>query len=87
MTAESGAGRRAAFEAARGFPLDPFQVRALDALDAGESVLVAAPTGSGKTVVAEYAVELAIAAGGKADRKSTRLNSSHVVTSRMPSSA
>ena len=31
--------------------------RALDALDRGESVLVAVPTGSGKTVVAEYAIE------------------------------
>lgn len=57
---------RAAFEAARGFPLDDFQLRALDALDAGHSVLVAAPTGSGKTVVAEYAVARAVAAGGKA---------------------
>ena len=56
---------RAAFEAERGFPLDPFQQRALDALDAGEPVLVAAPTGSGKTVVAEYAVERALAAGGE----------------------
>jgi ATP-dependent RNA helicase HelY len=54
------------FEASRGFPLDPFQVDALDALDAGESVLVAAPTGSGKTVVAEYAVERALAEGKKA---------------------
>ncbi len=34
-------------------------------LDAGESVLVSAPTGSGKTVVAEYAVHLALAAGGR----------------------
>ncbi|HEX2063499.1 MAG TPA: DEAD/DEAH box helicase, partial [Acidimicrobiales bacterium] len=42
-------------------PLDDFQVRALDALDAGRSVLVAAPSGSGKTVVAEYAVEKALA--------------------------
>ena len=65
MSGGSG-GRRAAFEAARGFPLDPFQLRALDALEAGESVLVAAPTGSGKTVVAEYAIELALAAGDKA---------------------
>ena len=32
------------------FPLDQFQLRALDALDDGESVLVAAPTGSGKVV-------------------------------------
>ncbi|MEX1007496.1 MAG: DEAD/DEAH box helicase [Acidimicrobiia bacterium] len=54
------------FEATRGFPLDPYQQRALDALDAGEHVLVAAPTGSGKTVVAEYAVERALAAGAKA---------------------
>jgi ATP-dependent RNA helicase HelY len=48
------------------FPLDPFQLRALDALDAGRSVLVAAPTGSGKTVVAEYAVDLALANGKRA---------------------
>jgi ATP-dependent RNA helicase HelY len=57
---------RAQFEADRGFPLDPFQVRSLDALDAGQSVLVAAPTGSGKTVVAEYAIARAVASGGKA---------------------
>lgn len=38
------------------FALDPFQLDALAVLDAGESVLVAAPTGSGKTVIAEYAV-------------------------------
>ena len=48
------------------FPLDEFQVRAIRALDEGESVLVAAPTGSGKTVVAEYAVERALLAGAKA---------------------
>ena len=48
-----------------GFPLDDFQQRALDALDAGRSVLVAAPTGSGKTVVAEYAIARALARGGK----------------------
>ncbi len=56
---------RAAFEASVGFPLDSFQHTALDALDAGESVLVAAPTGSGKTVVAEYAVARALAEGAK----------------------
>src|SRR5712692_9173269 len=58
--------RRVAFEASRGFALDPFQVEALDALDSGRSVLVAAPTGSGKTVVAEYAIERALAEGRKA---------------------
>ncbi len=56
---------RAAFAAARPFPLDEFQVRALDALDAGRSVLVAAPTGSGKTLVAEYAIARALDAGDK----------------------
>lgn len=48
------------------FPLDPFQVEAIGALQRGESVLVAAPTGSGKTVVAEYAVEAALAGQGRA---------------------
>jgi ATP-dependent RNA helicase HelY len=47
------------------FELDPFQWRAIAALDDGDSVLVAAPTGSGKTVVAEHAVELALRQGGK----------------------
>jgi ATP-dependent RNA helicase HelY len=55
---------RAELLAGYSFALDPFQVRAIDALDAGQSVLVAAPTGSGKTVVAEYAVALALAPGG-----------------------
>jgi ATP-dependent RNA helicase HelY len=58
--------RREDFAGTYGFRLDPFQVRALDAIDAGQSVLVAAPTGSGKTVVAEYAVAKALAEGGKA---------------------
>ncbi len=49
-----------------GFALDGFQVQAVDALDAGNSVLVAAPTGSGKTVVAEYAIEVARRSGRRA---------------------
>ena len=48
------------------FELDPFQQRAIAALDADRSVLVAAPTGSGKTVVAEHAVARALASGHKA---------------------
>jgi ATP-dependent RNA helicase HelY len=57
---------RAELIAHYGFPLDDFQLRALDALDDGQSVLVAAPTGSGKTVVAEYAIDAAIADGHRA---------------------
>ncbi len=48
------------------FPLDPFQTRALDILDDNRSVLVAAPTGSGKTLIAEYAVARAISSGNRA---------------------
>jgi ATP-dependent RNA helicase HelY len=62
-----GAGAdRSAFVGGLGFELDDFQLRALDALDEGRSVLVAAPTGSGKTVVAEYAVDRALRQGMKA---------------------
>ncbi|MGW8433144.1 DEAD/DEAH box helicase [Curtobacterium sp. Csp2] len=42
------------------FDLDPFQTAACDALDQGRSVLVAAPTGAGKTIVAEFAIWLAM---------------------------
>lgn len=49
-----------------GFPLDDFQERACAAVGRGEGVLVAAPTGAGKTVVGEYAVALALATGRKA---------------------
>ncbi|HEY3880451.1 MAG TPA: DEAD/DEAH box helicase [Trebonia sp.] len=42
------------------FDFDPFQVAACGALTEGQGVLVAAPTGSGKTVVGEYAVHLAL---------------------------
>jgi ATP-dependent RNA helicase HelY len=50
----------------RGFALDRFQEEAIAAVDAGRSVLVAAPTSSGKTVVAEHAVEAALTAGRRA---------------------
>jgi ATP-dependent RNA helicase HelY len=47
------------------FEFDDFQVAACDALESGHGVLVAAPTGSGKTVVGEFAVHLALAEGRK----------------------
>ncbi|MER6096301.1 DEAD/DEAH box helicase [Streptomyces sp. NPDC001728] len=47
------------------FGLDPFQIEACQALEAGKGVLVAAPTGSGKTIVGEFAVHLALTQGRK----------------------
>ena len=44
------------FTEAQGFGLDRFQDEALDAVDAGVNVLVSAPTGSGKTLIANYAI-------------------------------
>jgi ATP-dependent RNA helicase HelY len=55
-----------AFAAQFPFPLDRFQEDAIEALDRGLSVLVAAPTGSGKTVIAEFAIERALDTGRKA---------------------
>ncbi len=55
----------AGFAALYPFGLDDFQVRACRALEAGSGVLVAAPTGAGKTVVGEFAVHLALAEGRK----------------------
>ena len=49
-----------------GFELDDFQLQACDAVESGRGVLVAAPTGAGKTVVGEFAVHLALAHGRKA---------------------
>jgi ATP-dependent RNA helicase HelY len=54
-----------AFAGAYAFPLDSFQVEACTALEDGRGVLVAAPTGAGKTVVGEFAVHLALASGQK----------------------
>ncbi|HEV8296907.1 MAG TPA: DEAD/DEAH box helicase [Acidimicrobiales bacterium] len=48
------------------FRLDPFQTEAIEHLRRGRSVLVAAPTGSGKTVVADHAMAEALAVGERA---------------------
>jgi ATP-dependent RNA helicase HelY len=53
------------FAAMYDFELDDFQIRACHELEAGNGVLVAAPTGSGKTLVGEFAVHLALEQGRK----------------------
>ncbi|MFW5899554.1 MAG: DEAD/DEAH box helicase, partial [Jiangellaceae bacterium] len=53
------------FAAEYEFDFDEFQVRACKAVEAGRGVLVAAPTGAGKTVVGEFAVHLALERGRK----------------------
>ena len=42
----------------RGYTLDAFQREAIEALVAGDSVLVSAPTGTGKTLIADYLTEV-----------------------------
>ncbi|WP_327104577.1 DEAD/DEAH box helicase [Nonomuraea glycinis] len=62
--ADDGAALRS-FRGLYDFELDDFQIDACRALEAGDGVLVAAPTGSGKTVVGEFAVHLALEQGRK----------------------
>ncbi|WDF31836.1 DEAD/DEAH box helicase [Arthrobacter agilis] len=54
------------FEQTVDFELDPFQTEACTSLENGRGVLVAAPTGAGKTVVGEFAVFMALQRGLKA---------------------
>ncbi|MFP4598978.1 MAG: DEAD/DEAH box helicase, partial [Persicimonas sp.] len=49
----------------RGLTLDPFQEESIDYIEDGHSVLVAAPTGTGKTLVADYLIEHILADGGE----------------------
>ncbi len=49
----------------RGFTLDPFQAEAVDFIDQNQSVLVAAPTGVGKTLIADYIIEKIFREGGR----------------------
>jgi len=54
------------FEESLSFPLDDFQREACEAVADGHSVLVAAPTGAGKTIVGEFALRHAYERGEKA---------------------
>ncbi len=53
------------FKASYPFELDPYQIDAIRTFLAGDSVMVAAPTGTGKTVVAEFGVYESSHRGGK----------------------
>ena len=55
----------ASFRGLYDFPLDDFQIEACKVVEGGHGVLVAAPTGSGKTLVGEFAVHMALATGRK----------------------
>ena len=57
---------RQRFTDAQGFGLDRFQDDSLDAIDAGVNVLVSAPTGSGKTLIANYAIATILERGLRA---------------------
>jgi superfamily II RNA helicase len=59
-------GAAAGEERWRGFTLAPFQRDAIRALEGGRDVLVGAPTGAGKTLIAEYAIEQAVRRGRRA---------------------
>lgn len=59
-------GEAASFAAGFDFPFDDFQDQALRALENNKSVLVAAPTGSGKTLVGEFSLFLALKRGVRA---------------------
>ncbi len=53
------------FQSLYDFPLDAFQLEGCRAIEEGRGVLVAAPTGSGKTIVGEFAIHLAVQTGRK----------------------
>ena len=55
-----------AFAKSYDFPLDDYQLQACQAVALGQGVLLAAPTGAGKTIVGEFAVFMALATGRKA---------------------
>ena len=64
--AELDSPQVSAFRQTLDFDLDDFQLQSCAALERGHGVLVAAPTGAGKTIVGEFAIHLAVTGGRKA---------------------
>ena len=54
------------FESSLSFALDDFQLKAAQGVQEGRNVLVAAPTGAGKTIVGEFGIERALSLGKRA---------------------
>ncbi|TFC41998.1 DEAD/DEAH box helicase [Cryobacterium sp. TMT1-21] len=63
--ARAGRPQLELFRSGLRFELDPFQLAACASLEDGNSVLVAAPTGAGKTLIAEFAIYLAMQSPAK----------------------
>ena len=61
--AQAASSLRARWVSTLSFTPDPFQIQALDAVEAGSSVLVAAPTGAGKTIVGQFGAYVALEQG------------------------
>jgi ATP-dependent RNA helicase HelY len=59
-TARRDSPRLDDFRKSLSFDLDPFQIQSCESVESGRGVLVAAPTGAGKTIVAEFAIHLAL---------------------------
>lgn len=64
--AQAASSLRARWVSTLSFSPDPFQIQALDAVEAGSSVLVAAPTGAGKTIVGQFGAYVALEQGMRA---------------------
>ena len=64
--ARAASSLRARWVEGLSFTPDPFQIDALDAVEAGHSVLVAAPTGAGKTIVGQFGAYVALQRGMRA---------------------
>ena len=64
--AQAASSLRARWVSTLSFTPDPFQIQALDAVEAGSSVLVAAPTGAGKTIVGQFGAYVALEQGMQA---------------------
>ena len=66
MSSKNNPRGLAAFLESLPYPPDRFQTAALEAVERGSSVVVTAPTGAGKTLVAEGAVDMCLGRGGRA---------------------